>query len=241
MQTKSSRGILIAVEGIDGAGKTTQVARMRDALTAAGEIVVASKEPTTGAWGQKIRESAQNGRMAPDEELQAFLADRKEHVESLIAPSLSDGKIVLLDRYFYSTVAYQGARSGIDPCTLYAEMRERFPIPDVTYVIDVLPEVGLHRIAKLRGDTPNEFERLEDLAQNRQSFLRLLECAPEICRVDGHPDTSVVFHEIAHNLVDGVLKAKRCFKTYDCDIFYCSYRQTGECTWPAKRAAILAS
>jgi dTMP kinase len=179
--------------------------------------------------------------MEPLEELQAFLADRAEHVECLIAPSLEAGQIVILDRYFYSTIAYQGARSGMDPCQFYNEMREKFPVPDVTYLIDVLPEVGLHRVEKLRGDVPNHFERLDALTHTREAFTQLLDCAPEVHLIDGHPDIDCVFQQLAHHLVDGVLKAKRCVKPYDCDIFYCSYRETGECTWPKKRAAILSS
>lgn len=241
MHPRKPSGILIAVEGIDGAGKTTQVARLRDGLMAAGEQVVASKEPTNGVWGQRIRESAQSGRLEPEEELQAFLADREEHVRNLIAPSLAEGKIVIVDRFFYSTIAYQGARTGTDSCSLYEEMRNRFPVPDVTYLIDVLPEVGLHRIANFRGDIPNEFEKLDDLSHIRQAFLRLLDCAAEIQLVDGHPSPDTVFHEIAHQLVDGVLKAKRCVKPYDCDVFYCSYRESGECKWPAERAKILSA
>lgn len=240
MRDDNQQGILIAIEGIDGAGKTSQVSRLCSALIAAGEDVVASKEPTTGIWGQRIRHSAQHGRMSPQDELQAFLADREEHVDQLIAPALANGKVVVLDRYFYSTVAYQGARSALDPCDFYRDMRSRFPVPDVTYLIDVLPEVGLDRVERVRGDEPNHFERLDLLVNNRATFLRLLGCAPEMHRIDGHPDVESVYQQIAKHLVDGVLKAKRCLKPYDCDVLYCAYRMSGECRWPRKRAAILS-
>src|SRR5579862_9479426 len=107
-----AESILIAVEGIDGAGKTTQVKMLRDALERAGLAVVASKEPTSGQWGRIIKESATSGRRTPEEELDLFIKDRAEHVENLIAPAMKDGKIVLLDRYFYSTIAYQGSRGA---------------------------------------------------------------------------------------------------------------------------------
>src|SRR4051794_4247303 len=112
-------GILIAVEGIDGAGKTTQVTRLCAALADVGETVVRSKEPTNGPHGRRLRESAQTGRMNADEELQTFIADRREHVETVIRPALERGETVILDRYFYSTVAYQGVRTGHHPCELY--------------------------------------------------------------------------------------------------------------------------
>jgi dTMP kinase len=113
----AKEGILLAVDGIDGAGKTTQVKLLADALRAAGENVLASKEPTDGQWGRRLRQSAQNGRLSLEDELHAFIEDRKEHVATTILPALAAGSVVLLDRYFYSTIAYQGAR-GADVATL---------------------------------------------------------------------------------------------------------------------------
>jgi dTMP kinase len=229
-------GILIAVEGIDGAGKTTQVDRLCDILSRVGETVVRSKEPTNGPHGRRLRESAQTGRLDAHEELQAFIADRREHVRNVIKPALSRGETVVLDRYFYSTIAYQGERTGHHPCELYQDMRE-FPTPDITFLIDVSPEIGLHRVSG-RGDIPNEFERAAALTTIRGLFLQLLECAPEIHVINGFPDIESVQQEIIHKLVD-VLKPKRCYKSWDCDELYCSYRTTGECTWPAERAKLL--
>ncbi|MBL9085553.1 MAG: dTMP kinase, partial [Planctomycetia bacterium] len=89
---------MIVFEGIDGAGKTTQVGLLVDALRRAGEDVVSSKEPTRGPWGMKIRESAVKGRLPEAEELQAFIEDRREHVRDLVGPALERGAIVVLDR-----------------------------------------------------------------------------------------------------------------------------------------------
>ena len=103
-------GILVAFEGIDGAGKTTQATLLEQWLHDSGIALVRTKEPTNGRWGKLVRESAATGRLAPAEELNAFLQDRKEHVETLLAPSLREGKAVIVDRYYFSTAAYQGAR-----------------------------------------------------------------------------------------------------------------------------------
>jgi dTMP kinase len=231
-------GILIAIEGIDGAGKTTQAKILADALASAGEEVVTSKEPTDGQWGQKLRESAQNGRMSIDDELHAFVEDRKEHISNLIGPSLEQGKMVILDRYFYSTIAYQGAR-GKDTDELNELMRSFAIIPDVAFLIDVQPAVGISRISESRGETPNEFEKLEDLQKVRSIFNQLL--GGEIAFVDGHQDIAGVQSQIASRLLDGPLKAKRCAKPWGCDGFYCSYRVSGECKWAKLYSALHSS
>jgi dTMP kinase len=177
-----SRGLLIAVEGIDGAGKTTQVRLLAQALERLAERVVTSKEPTDGPWGRKIRESAATGRLSLEEELEAFVNDRVEHVGSLIQPSLDAGKTVILDRYFYSTIAYQGARGG-DVGQLKARMEQIAPIPDVVFLLDLAPAEGIRRISESRNEQPNEFEKIETLTRVREVFNAIAE--PRIVRIDG--------------------------------------------------------
>src|SRR5262245_41663250 len=104
------RGILVAVEGIDGAGKSTLADWLVARLYAHGFDVLRTREPTGGPWGQKLRASMTQGRLSPKEELRAFVEDRREHVEQEIRPALADGRVVVIDRYYFSTAAYQGAR-----------------------------------------------------------------------------------------------------------------------------------
>lgn len=158
-----ARGILVAVEGIDGAGKTTQAAAIVEQLRGVGLDVVTSKEPTSGVWGQRLRESAATGRMAPSEELAAFIEDRKEHVRELIRPALDAGKVVVLDRYYFSTAAYQGAR-GMDWRSILEQNEAFAPQPDLLVVLRVDPKVGLTRVAS-RGDEANLFEREESASR----------------------------------------------------------------------------
>jgi len=132
-------GRLVAFEGIDGAGKSTQLARLAAALRAQGRSVVETREPTDGPWGRRIRAMARAGeRVAPAEELRWFVEDRREHVAQVIRPAIAAGAVVLTDRYFLSTVAYQGAR-GLDPERLLAEAEAEFPLPDLALVLDVDP------------------------------------------------------------------------------------------------------
>lgn len=181
MRTRSThRGILVAIEGIDGAGKTTQVRLLERGLVAAGIEYIATKEPTQGPWGQKIRASAVHGRLPAEEELDAFVNDRREHVDSLIEPSLQAGKVVVVDRYYFSTVAYQGAR-GLDPA--YLLQRNAFaPSPQVLIILDIEPAIGLQRIQQ-RGDRADLFEREEELAKVRQIFRAMT--VPNLHILDG--------------------------------------------------------
>lgn len=179
----SSRlGLLIAVEGIDGAGKTTQVRLLAEALRRLGALVITSKEPTDGPWGRKIRESAATGRLSLEEELDAFVNDRIDHVRSLIRPALDDGKVVILDRYFYSTIAYQGSR-GRDIKELKASMEQIAPVPDIVFLLEVAPEEGIRRISESRKERPNEFEKIETLTRVREAFHAIPE--PRIVQIDG--------------------------------------------------------
>lgn len=228
-ETRAMDGIFIVLDGIDGAGKTTQVQLLGDALEAAGETVVRSKEPTNGQWGRVLRESAASGRMDLASELQHFTEDRREHVETVIAPALAAGKIVIVDRYFYSTVAYQGAR-GAKPMDVARDMRSMFPIPDVAVLLDADPALTLARIETGRGETPNHFERLDQLQSVREIFLGMA-ALREIKFVDASQGIEGVYRQIVNVLVEGVLKQKRCFKAYDCDVFYCAPRALGDCRW----------
>jgi dTMP kinase len=153
-------GALIALEGIDGSGKSTQLRRLAAALKAAGHAVVSTFEPTDGPAGLLLRELARSTENpSPDEELRLFMEDRRQHVEEVLAPALAAGKIVLTDRYFLSTVAYQGAR-GLDPRELLEVSEARFPIPDLVLLFEVTPQLGLERVTTRGAAAEPAFDRL---------------------------------------------------------------------------------
>lgn len=164
-------GLFIVLEGIDGTGKSTQSRQLAEWFREQGREVVASREPTDGPWGAKIRATAATGRLSPEEELDYFLKDRREHVEHLIAPALAAGKVVILDRYYFSTMAYQGSR-GVDPVEIRRQNEAFAPVPDLLFILDLDVETALTRIGG-RGDTANEFEKAESLAKCREIFLGL--------------------------------------------------------------------
>jgi dTMP kinase len=166
-----SPGILIVIEGIDGTGKSTQSLSLAAWLTSQGRQVVLSREPTAGPWGKKLRESAASGRLSPQDELEYFLKDRRQHVEELITPSLAAGKVVILDRYYFSTMAYQGAR-GFDPAEIRRHNETFAPVPNLLLIMDLDLDTALERIGA-RGDIANEFEQRENLERCREIFLAL--------------------------------------------------------------------
>ena len=166
------RGVFIVFEGLDGAGKTTQVKLLCDRLQQAGYEVVSLKEPTDGAWGQKIRQMARAGRhdVAPETELTWFLEDRRQDVQQNIRPALARGQIVVLDRYYFSTMAYQGAR-GFDPADIQ-QCNEAFaPPPDLLFLLEIPPERGLARLQQARS--PDHFEQLDYLQRVAHLFARM--------------------------------------------------------------------
>ena len=171
--TAKRPGLLIVIEGIDGTGKSTQSKRLGEWFTAQGHEVVLSREPTAGPWGKKLRESAATGRLSAEEELAYFLKDRSQHVEDLFAPALAAGKVVILDRYYFSTMAYQGAR-GFDPGEIRRKNEVFAPVPDLLLIMDLDVDSSLERIGA-RGDVANEFEKRENLERCREIFLSLKE------------------------------------------------------------------
>jgi dTMP kinase len=174
-------GYLIVIEGIDGAGKSTLADLVQNLLMSKAFCVIRSREPTNGQWGQMLRDSALTGRLSLEEEVETFIKDRKEHVEKLIIPALRGGKVVLLDRYYFSTMAYQGAR-GVDPNELMRRNETFAPEPDLLALLDVEPKLGLERI-RTRGDRANHFETTGTLDRAREIFNRIQK--PYLLRLDG--------------------------------------------------------
>lgn len=177
-----NRGRLLAFEGLDGCGKSTQIGALARALREAGRDVLATREPTDGPWGRRIREMARGGEpVAAEQELHWFVEDRRAHVAETVGPALRAGRVVLTDRYFLSTVAYQGAR-GLDAERILADSEAEFPLPDLALILEVEPALGLERVRARGGTHEGVFEEPERLARVAEIF-RCLE-RPYIERID---------------------------------------------------------
>ncbi len=169
-----SNGILIAFEGIDGTGKTSIIRVLLERLTKDGFSAVTFKEPTNETEaGKKIRTSYSDGRVSLEDELQWFIDDREWDVKERILPSLAEKKIVLMDRYFFSTACYQGVRMNDDWYSILKTNRSMFPEPDLTIIIDVDPRISQQRILKDRQKS-NTFEELDYQRNVRRLFIEII-------------------------------------------------------------------
>jgi len=204
-------GTFIVLEGIDGAGKSTQARLLAEWFQGRGEEVVLTKEPTDTAFGKLIRRLVLTGgregiidgaRISHEAEALLFAADRAEHVEKLIKPSLKAGKIVISDRYFYSSLAYQWAR-GLDLEWLID--LNRFAVrPDLAILLDLPVKESMKRLRS--RSIKSEFDKIAELQKAvRENYLKLAERFPEMKIVnalasveDIHSDiVALVEHELS--------------------------------------------
>ena len=176
----SSGGVLIAFEGGDGAGKSTQAARLAVWLTERGHEVVATRQPggtPVGAAVRGILLEPATGELSPRTEALLYAADKAEHVDTVVLPALERGAVVVTDRYVDSTLAYQGAGRALTPDELqwlvdWATRRVR---PALTVLLDVDADTGSERLTgldRLEAE-PAEFHR-----RIRERFRELAEAEP---------------------------------------------------------------
>jgi dTMP kinase len=174
-------GYFIAFEGGEGAGKSTQEARLASSLAARGHAVVRTREPGGTPAGEQIRHvllSPEFEGLDPRAEALLFAAARGEHVARVIRPALERGDIVICDRYIDSSVAYQGYGRALGPSRVrdLSMWATHELLPDLTVVLDVDPEVGLARFAERDR---LEAEPLDYHRAVRAAFLELAEAEPD--------------------------------------------------------------
>ena len=194
------KGMLICIEGIDASGKTTQAKLLVKNLNERGYEAVYTSEPTKGFFGQILRQKILYGneRVPAVVEALFFALDRLEHVEKEIKPALEKEKIVVSDRYLYSSIAYQGA-AGLDPA--WIEEINRWAIkPDLAIYLDVPAEVVIKRLKRKRS----VMETLENQRRVRNVYLRLVK-EGMLLLVDGNRP----IEEIEREILEIVMKRLR--------------------------------
>ncbi|MGL4369429.1 MAG: dTMP kinase [Spirochaetota bacterium] len=166
--------LFIVFEGIDGSGKSTACSGIERLLREEGEPVIRLAEPTQGSSGREIRERlASPIKPDPDTMLELFISDREDDVTINILPNLAAGNIILMDRYYYSNAAYQGASGLSWKRILRLNDDYSFPRPDRVYFMDIDPERALERIQKRNeenGCRSDSFEKLSFLRDVRDIY-----------------------------------------------------------------------
>ncbi|MCX7625487.1 MAG: dTMP kinase [Candidatus Sumerlaeaceae bacterium] len=203
-------GLLLAFEGIDGAGKTTQAKAAVEELKRRGFDAVYLREPTDGPHGMKLRQLMAAGRdtVSPREEFELFLADRAYDVEHHIKPALDTGKIVCIDRYYPSSMAYQGAL-GLDPEEIRRANESFAPRPDVILLFRLPVEVGTARILGSRTEGQNLFEHQSYLEKVAAIFEKM--SFPQMVRLDATLPPEIL-QSLVLRIIEGAIAGREVFE-----------------------------
>ena len=169
MTEQRPRGRFITLEGIDGAGKSTHVAWIRDALAEHGHQIVATREPGGTPLGERLRELLLGEAMTHDTEALLMFAARREHLERVIRPALARGDWVLCDRFTDATYAYQGGGHGVsvERIRQLEDWIHGDCLPDLTLLFDVPPDVSRERLANNARDG----RALDKFEREREAFF----------------------------------------------------------------------
>ena len=192
--------MFITFEGIEGSGKSTQIQMLKEFFEKKSLKAFFTKEPGSSEIGKEIRSILLNkeNKIYPQTEIFLIFADRVQHVQEIIKPNLNEGKIVVSDRYYDSSVAYQGQREGISKIEIY-ELIENLdlPTPDITFLLDLPAKVGLKR-AKNRASLDRfESEEISFHEGVRQNYLDLQEQNfQRIVKIDATQSPNEIFSNI---------------------------------------------
>ena len=204
------KGIFIVLDGMDGSGKSEMVKLLHNYLFSKNKKyrILTTREPTNGTYGKEIRkmlEEEKDPKSNAGKMLELFIKDREEHVNETIIPFLKKSNdhevnIVICDRYYYSTIAFQ-ATQDLDLIML-VNKNLNFPKPDIAFIMDIKPEIALERIKKRDKE---KFEQLEFMNKLRSVFLELSETLEDNLKIiDASKEINDVFEEIKKE-VDNLL------------------------------------
>ena len=205
-------GMFIVVEGGDGSGKTTLIKAVEKYLLEKGYNVLTTREPGGIHAAEKIREVILNEDIDPITEALLFASARREHLTKKVLPALKEGKIVLCDRFVYSSLAYQGYARGLGIENVYNINQPAINglMPNLTIFLDILPERGIERINKNRSNEINrlDLEGLEFHTKVREGYKKAIEMYPEnkVVEIDGDRPANDVFEDVKAVLENTCLK-----------------------------------
>ncbi len=194
--------LFVVVDGIDGSGKSEIVKMLHNYLFSKNKRyrILTTREPTHGKYGNKIREmlrKEKDPKSSREKIAELFLKDRQEHLKNTIEPflkksSINEANIVLCDRYYYSTIAFQGAQ-GLDMKRLI-DKNKKFKKPDIAFILDAEPSLALKRI---ESRTKEKFEQLEFMKRIRNNFLKLPKLLKDNIKIiDSNKSLNDVFERV---------------------------------------------
>ncbi|MCG6192590.1 dTMP kinase [Leptospira sp. FAT2] len=180
---KIEKPVFVVFEGIDGSGKSTLCKSLTEKLVERGIPSVGFTEPTNLETGKFLRKFLRGEiELGREEQIEAFLNDREESLKQNILPSLQSGKNVLLDRYMYSTAAYQSGDDLSPEAILNKNLNRNFRTPDLLFYLDLNPATALERLSRRKEDK-ERFETLAQLKKIHAAYERIL--PKEAIRIDG--------------------------------------------------------
>ena len=184
------KGIFMVIEGLDGSGKTTQAVLLAERLSKNYQVMLTA-EPSRGKIGTFIRDCClyEQTRLPTEAEALLFAADRIEHMQKELKPALDEGKLVICDRYVYSSLAYQGS-AGLS-LDWIKTINARAVQPDFSLFLDVPPERVLERLQRKKS----VMETLDTQQKVREIYLKYVEKG-ELIRIDGDKTREVVANEL---------------------------------------------
>lgn len=206
-------GIIISFEGPDGAGKTTVLEQVLPVLQEKGYDIVTTREPGGVEIAERIRDvilDVNHVAMDSKTELLLYMAARRQHYVEKVLPALVAGKVVLIDRFIDSSIAYQGAGRGLDKdiITRLNDFATDGRKPDLTLYFDVESEIGLARIAKNAEREVNrlDLEKLDMHKRVRKGYLALAEQEKRIVTIDASRELADVVSETLHTILEQLAK-----------------------------------
>lgn len=197
--TIMEKGLFITFEGTDGCGKTTQIEMLKDYFEKQGRTVLLTREPGAKGLGTKLREILLNydGEVSPVCESFLFLADRAQHVDTIIKPAVARGEIVLCDRHTDSTVAYQGygRELNIEQIKMLNNIATSGLKPDLTFIFDIDIDTAQKRVGKNKDRM--ESAGIEFFKRVRNGYLEIAKQEPERVKVlDGSKSIETIHNEL---------------------------------------------
>jgi len=195
------KGIFIVLDGLDGSGKSEMVKILYDYLSKNSMYnTLMTMEPTEGKYGREIRNilaSEKDPKINGQKMLELFIKDREEHLRNTVVPFLNklgnhEANIVICDRYYYSTIAFQ-ATQGLD-IKMLIEINKEFLNPEIAFIMDIKPEIALERI---KGREKEKFENIKFMNKLRAKFLEMPKLLNDNIKIiDASRDMDSVFEDV---------------------------------------------